>query len=91
MQVVVVLDDQAVGDVEPGLRAVGLGDRDGSAELDDRRAGEAGKLAIEGGDLHQVARLVGVQRRDRRLHDVRAWAAECDRPVEHRATFRDLR
>ena len=86
-----MLEDQAVDDVEPRLRAVGLGDRDGPAELDDRRAGEAGELAIEGGDLGQVAGLVGVQRRDRRLQDVGPAPVQRERPVERRAPGGDLR
>ena len=60
----------------------GLGDRDGPVELDHRRAGEPGELAVERRDLRPVARLVGVQRRDRRLQDVRPAAAERQRPVE---------
>ena len=68
-----------------------LGDRDGPVQLDDRRVGEAGELAVEGGDLGPVARLVGVQRRDRRLHDVRAAAAQSEGPVEHRPPVGDLR
>ncbi len=67
-----------------------LGDGDGAVQLDDRRAGEAGELAVEGGDLRPVARLVGVQRGDRRLHDVGPAAAQRERAVEHRPARGDL-
>ena len=72
-------------------RALGLGDRHRAAELDDRRAGEARELAVERGDLRPVARLVGVQRRDRRLQHVRPAAAQRQRAVERRAAGGDLR
>ena len=91
VQVAVVLEGEAVDDVEPRLRALLLGDRDGPVQLDDRRAGEAGELAVEGGDLGPVAGLVGVQRRDRRLHDVGAPAAQGQGAVERRPPAGDLR
>ena len=67
-----------------------LGDRDRAGELDHGRAGEARELAVERGDLRPVARLVGVQRGDRRLDDVGPAAAQRERAVEHRAALRDL-
>ena len=54
-------------------------------------SGEPRELAVERGDLRPVARLVGVQRRDRRLHDVRAAAPQRERPVEHGPPVGDLR
>jgi hypothetical protein len=48
------------------------------------------KLAVERGDLGPVARLLGVQRGDRRLDHVGAGAAQCQRPVEHGAPQVDL-
>ena len=74
----------------PASGPLRLGDRDGPVQLDDRRAGEAGELAVERGDLGPVARLVGVQGRDRRLHDVGAAAAQGEGPVEHRPPLGDL-
>ena len=45
--------------------------RDRPVQLDDRRAGQARELAVQRCDLQPVARLFGVERRDRRLDDVR--------------------
>ena len=73
-----------------GLGTLRLGDRDGPVQLDDRRVGEAGELAVEHGDVGPVARLVGVQGRDRRLHHVRAAPAEGEGAVERRPAVGDL-
>jgi hypothetical protein len=49
VQVAVVLEGEAIDDAEPRFGTLRLGDRDGPVQLDDRRVGEAGKLAVEGG------------------------------------------
>jgi hypothetical protein len=67
VQVAVVLESEAVDDLEPRLVTLRLGDRDSAIQLDDRRIGEAGELAVKDGDLGPVARLVRMQGRDRRL------------------------
>jgi hypothetical protein len=74
VQVVVILEGEAIHDVEALLGAERFGHGDGSAQLDDRRRGEAGELAVESRDLGPVARLIGMQARDRGLHDVGAPA-----------------
>jgi len=61
VQVSVPVQVEAVDDREPGLGTFGLGDGDGPAQLDHRRAGQDRELAVECGDLRPV-RLVGVQR-----------------------------
>ena len=45
VEVLVVVEREPVDDREAGLGAVGLGDRDGAAELDDGRVGEPRELA----------------------------------------------
>ena len=45
MQVEVVLEHKAIDDLESGLGTVLLGHRDGPAQLDDGRVGEAAELA----------------------------------------------
>ena len=48
------------------------------------------ELAVEGRDLGPVARLVGVERRDRRLHDVRSAPDEREGPIQRRPAVGDL-
>ena len=60
VQVAVVVELEAIDDVEPRLGAVGLGDGHGPAELDDGGVGQARQLAVERGDLRHVAGLVEV-------------------------------
>ncbi len=60
MEVLVVVEPERVDDPERRLRAVDLGDGNGAVELDNRRAGEAEQLAVEGGDLCPVDRMVGL-------------------------------
>src|SRR6266545_3758779 len=50
MQVAVVLQREAVDDLETRRGTVRLRDRDRSVELDDGRVGQARELTIEGGD-----------------------------------------
>src|SRR5437763_839966 len=59
-------------------------------QLDHRRGGQAGELAVESGDLGPVAWLVDVQGRDRGLDHVGPAAVEGERPVEDRAANGDL-
>ena len=80
-----------IDDIETPLGAIRLGDGDRPAQLDDRRVGDAGKLAVEGCDLGPIPRLDGMQTRDRRLHDVRTTAAQRQRSVQHDAAVGDLR
>ena len=91
MQVVIVVELEAIDDLEAGLGAVLLGDGHGAAELDDRGAGDAAQLAVQGGDLRPITLIVSVQGRDRGLQDVRSAAVQRQRPVEHDAAFLDLR
>jgi len=91
VQVAVVLDDEAIDDGEPRLGAIRFRDGDRPAQLDHRRVGQADELAVAGGDLGPVARLVSVQGRDRRLHDVRTPSPESQGPVQHRPPVGDLR
>lgn len=51
---------EAVDGREPCLRALRSRQRDGSVQLDDRGAGQAGELAVQGGDLRPVALVLGV-------------------------------
>src|SRR5216117_2440061 len=44
VEVAVIVEIEAIDDVEPRLRTLRLADRDGPIQFDDRRAGEAGKL-----------------------------------------------
>ena len=74
----------------PACGPCGLGHGDGPVQLDHRRVGEAGQLAVQRGDLGPVAWLVGVQRRDGRLHDVGTAAVQGEGPVEHGPTVGDL-
>ena len=62
VQVVVAVELEALDQVERGLDVARLGDRRGPVELDDRRAGQAGELAVERGELRPVLGLVDVQR-----------------------------
>ena len=75
----------------PASGPVGLGDGDRAAQLDDRRAGDPRELAVQRGDLRPVARLVGVQRRDRRLHDVGPRPRSASARSSARAARGDLR
>ena len=61
VQVVVVLQREAIDDLEAGLGTLLLGDRHGAAELHDRRARDACELAVQRGDLRPVTLIVGVQ------------------------------
>ena len=75
MQVLEVVKRELIDQLQPGRRSGVLGDGNRPVELDDRRLRQAPELAIEGGDLRPVARLLGVQRSDRCLDDVWAVAA----------------
>ena len=55
VEVAVVVEPEALDDVEPGLRTLRLRHCDGPVQLDDRRIGEASQLAVERGDLGPVA------------------------------------
>ena len=70
VQVVVAVELEAVHERERALRVARLGHRGGPVELDHGRAGAAGQLAVQRGELRPVRRLLHVQRRDRRLQDV---------------------
>src|SRR5687768_575337 len=61
VKVAVVLESEAVDDLEPRLGTMRFGHRNRPAQLDDRRGGEPGQLAVQAGDLRPVARLVGMQ------------------------------
>jgi hypothetical protein len=54
------------------------------------RAGAAGELVIEGGEMWPVLRLVERGGGDRSLEDVDVATAEHEGAVEHRSPFRDL-
>ena len=75
MQVKVVVEADPVHHREAGLRALRLGHRDRAIELDDRRPRAARELAVEGGDLRPVRRILSVERGDRSLQDVGPAAA----------------
>ncbi len=81
VQVAIVLECELIDDAEARLGTIRLGDGDGAVQLDDRRVGEAGELAVEGGDLGPVARLVGMQNRASRRESCnsiiasRPWAS----------------
>src|SRR5438034_11102920 len=91
VQVAVVLQWEAVGDLEARLGTLRLGDGDRSVQLHNRGAGEAGQLAIEGGDLWPIAWLIGMQGCDRGLHQVGATAEQREGTVERRPTVGNLR
>jgi hypothetical protein len=55
-----VVQTESVDDTQTGLRSFGLGDGDGTVQLDDRRGGQAGELAVQSADLRPVARRLGV-------------------------------
>src|SRR5207302_9403910 len=86
VEVAVVLERlarEAVDDLEPDRGPLVLGQRDRSAQLDDRRVRQAAELAVEGGDLGPVTRLLGMQGRDCGLDDVRTATVERERVVEY--------
>ena len=72
------------------VRVAGLRNRDRAVERDDGRAGQSRQRSVERRDLRPVARLIGVQRRDRRLDGVWAVTEETQRPVEREAAGVDL-
>ena len=63
MEVPVVVEAQPIDDPESGFGAIHLGDGDRPVQLDDRRVGETGELAVavEDGDLKPVALVFGMQ------------------------------
>ena len=66
---------RAVDHGQRRLGRAGLRHGDGAVELDHRRAGDAGQLAVERRDLGPVDVRLGLQRGDRRLQDVDPPAA----------------
>jgi len=65
-------------------------DRDSSVQLDDRRVREARELAVEGGDLGPVARLLSRAATRLRLHDVGATTVQRKGRSRHVAALVDL-
>jgi hypothetical protein len=90
MEVVVLVELEAVDEGKRGLDLARFGDRCGAVQLRDRRSGEPGELAVQGGKLRPVLRLVDVQRGDRRLQHVGTAAAECQRALDRCSSRRDL-
>src|SRR6266511_5299200 len=60
VEIVVAVELEALDQGERGLDLAGFGDGDGPVQLDDRRAGEAGELAVQRRDLRPVLDLVHV-------------------------------
>ncbi len=87
MEVAVPVEIEGLDDREAGPRAVGLRDRDRAVELDDRGVGHPGELTVERRDLGPVSGFVGMQRRDRGLHEVRATAEQGEPTIERRQSF----
>jgi hypothetical protein len=90
VQVVVLVEVEPFDEREAALDLPCLGQRRRLVQLDDGRARDAGELPVERGELRPVLRLVDVQRRDRRLHDVDAAAAERESALERGSPLRDL-
>ena len=90
VQVVVVLELEALRQREGGLDVARFRDGDRVVQLDDRRAGAAGELAVQGRDLRPILGLFNVQGRQRGLQHVRTPAAERQRAIERGPTLRDL-
>jgi hypothetical protein len=58
VEVVVAVELEGLDERERGLDVAGFGDRDCPVQLGDRRAGDAGELAVQGRELGPVLRLV---------------------------------
>jgi hypothetical protein len=67
VEVVVALELERLERREPGLDVACLGDRHRSVQLDHRRAGEGVQLAVQGGDLRPVRRILEMEGGDRGL------------------------
>src|SRR6476469_7195235 len=91
MQVAEVVQTKSVDDAQGRLGPFGLGDGDGTIQLNDGRAGKAGQLAVQCGDLRPVARRLGVQGGDGGLQDVGPTTAKSERAIEFDAPSGDLR
>jgi hypothetical protein len=90
VQVMVLLELEALDQSERGLDLARFGDRGSLVELDDGRAGEAGELAVQSGDLRPVLGLVQVQGCDRRLQHIGIAAVERQRALERGPSLLDL-
>jgi hypothetical protein len=90
MEVVVLVELEAVDEGERGLDLARFGDRCRTVQFRDRRSCASGELAVQGGKLGPVLRLVDVQRGDRRMQHVGTAAAECQRTLDRCSSRRDL-
>ena len=91
MQVAVVGQGDGIGDLETRLGAARFCHRDRPVQLNHGRAGKAGELSVQRCDLRPVARLVGMEGGDRRLHDVDAATVQRKSALEHGLPGGDLR
>ena len=92
VQVAVVVEaGQAIGELEARLGTVGLADRDRAVELDHRRVGQPGELAVQRRDLRPVARLVTWSDAIAACTTYGTVATESQRAVEQRSPFLNLR
>src|ERR671924_1385209 len=74
VQIVVLVEGEAVDEGDGRCRLSGLGDCRGMVELDDRGTRPARKLAVERSELRPILGLVGVERRDRGLECIKTAA-----------------
>ncbi len=82
VQVVIGVEVQALDDRERGRGTVELGDGDRAAEFDDGGARHSREALVELRDAIPRPRLLGVQRGDRGLQQIRALAVQRDAAVE---------
>jgi hypothetical protein len=91
VEVLVVGEVEPVDQGKPCFASVGLGYGDRAVQLHDGRACQPDELPVQGGDLRPVARLLRVQRRDRRLDDVLPAAPQREGALERLPSASDLR
>src|ERR671931_1455739 len=89
MQVVVLVEVEAIDLCERAVNVTRLGDRNGVVQCCNRRAGLRRELTVERCKLRPVLRLLDVQRSNRRLQDVRTSSAERQRALERCSPRRD--
>ncbi len=87
----VLVELEALDQLERGLDVTCFRDGSGLVELHDRGPGAAGKLAVQSRELQPVLRrLVEVEAGNRRLEHVLITAAERQRAIERGPSRRDL-